>query len=75
MVDAFEEQEPFQDSGRHHICLPHKDHHEKLVANDLKRFPKANRLDLDKWLLPKLSEAPNDWHKENLVTNLQAMRR
>jgi ATP-dependent DNA helicase RecG len=53
-----------------------KDHYEKLVVNYLKKFPKATRQDLDKLLLPKLSEALDDGQKENFVTNLlQELRR
>lgn len=53
-----------------------KDHYEKMVVTYLEKFGEATRQDLDKLLLPKLSEALDDEQKQNFVMNLlQEMRR
>ena len=53
-----------------------KQHYKKMIDDYLRRFHVATRVDLDKLLVEKLSEALTDKQKRNFITNLlQEMRR
>ena len=53
-----------------------KEHYKKMIVAYLEQFRKANREDLDKLLLDKLSDALDDGQKVKFIGNLlQEMRR